>query len=141
MSRDAVPGSGRMPAIRSGGCQSQHRHLHVPAIRSGGCQPQLSVDIHVPLAVVWHVLSQALALNPVITGHYAKPGHPNHAFRHHHAPPHHHPPTHHSPTHMNNRPSRDMLFRNNVFATRHVAIGSEESGGVANITITNCTLV
>ena len=38
-----------------------------------------------------------------------------------------------------NRSSRDMVFRNNIFATRHVAIGSEESGGISNITITNCT--
>jgi hypothetical protein len=38
------------------------------------------------------------------------------------------------------RPSENMLFRNNVFASKHVSIGSEESGGVRNITITDCVL-
>lgn len=31
-------------------------------------------------------------------------------------------------------PSENMLFRHNHFASRHIAIGSEESGGVRNVT-------
>lgn len=38
------------------------------------------------------------------------------------------------------RPSKDMLFRDCIFATKHVSIGSEESGGVSNITMEDCTL-
>ena len=33
-----------------------------------------------------------------------------------------------------------MVFRRNTFATKHVSIGSEESGGVSNITIEDCVL-
>lgn len=34
-------------------------------------------------------------------------------------------------------PSENMMFRNNHFANRHIAIGSEESGGVRNVTFLN----
>jgi len=37
-------------------------------------------------------------------------------------------------------PAKDMMFRNNIFVTKHVSIGSEESGGVSNITVQDCTL-
>ena len=33
-----------------------------------------------------------------------------------------------------------MLFRNNHFATKHFSIGSEMSGGVRNVTMTDCVL-
>jgi hypothetical protein len=39
-----------------------------------------------------------------------------------------------------NRPSKNMLFRNCTFASKHVAMGSEESGGISNITIQDCVL-
>ena len=39
-----------------------------------------------------------------------------------------------------NKPSKDMLFRNCTFASKHVSIGSEESGGVRNITVQDSTL-
>jgi polygalacturonase len=38
------------------------------------------------------------------------------------------------------RPSQHMLFRNCTFASKHVSIGSEESGGVRNITVEDCIL-
>ena len=37
-------------------------------------------------------------------------------------------------------PSKDMVFRRCTFATKHVSIGSEESGGVSNITIEDTVL-
>merc|ERR1712070_631741 len=37
-------------------------------------------------------------------------------------------------------PSQDMLFRNNHFVSRKVSIGSEESGGVHNVTFLNNVL-
>ena len=39
-----------------------------------------------------------------------------------------------------NKPSKDMLFRNCTFASKHVSIGSEESGGVRNITVQDSIL-
>jgi len=39
-----------------------------------------------------------------------------------------------------NRPSRNMLFRNNIFETKHISIGSEESGGISNVTFQDCVL-
>ena len=38
------------------------------------------------------------------------------------------------------RPSQNMLFRNCTFESKHVSIGSEQSGGVRNVTIEDCTL-